>query len=104
MHVVEEPGKEVDGVGLVEEVEAFGGLAGCLLEELVRGDVGFEGAGVPDFADKDGEALYELGLLGEFFEHEEVSEGRNMGQGLDDYVEIIVFFNVVHANETCQRR
>lgn len=56
VHVVEEPGEEVDGVGLVEEVEFLVGLAGDLLDELVGGDVGFEGAGVPDFADEDGEA------------------------------------------------
>ena len=39
VQVVEEPVEEVDGVGLGEEGEAFGGAEGDFLEELVRGDV-----------------------------------------------------------------
>ena len=53
VHVVQEPAEKVHGIGLVEEIEAFVGLAGDLLEELVGGDVGFEGARVPYFADED---------------------------------------------------
>ena len=67
------------------------------------GDVGFEGTGVPDFSDEYGEALDELGFLGEVFEHEEVSKGRDVRKWLDDYVEVVVFFNVVHADKTCER-
>lgn len=50
--VVEEPVEEVDGVGLGEEGEALGGAEGDFLEELVGGDVGFEGVRVPDLADE----------------------------------------------------
>lgn len=37
---------------------------------------------------------------GEVFEHEEVAEGRDVSECLDDNVEVIVFFDVVHADET----
>ena len=99
MQIVEKPAEEVDGIGLVEEVETFLGLARDLLEELVRGDVGFEGARVPDLAHEDGEALEEGGGGGEVFEHEEVAEGGNVGEGLNDDVEVVVGFDVVHAYE-----
>lgn len=101
VHVVEEPAEEVDGVGLVEEVESLVGLARDLLDELVGGDVGFEGARVPDLADEDGEAGGELGGGGggEVFEHEEIAERWGVGEGLDDDVEIVVFFDVIHAHE-----
>ncbi len=72
MHVVQEPAEELNGIGLVEEIEAFVRLAGDLLKKLVGGDVGFEGACVPDFADENREALDELGPLGKVFEHDEV--------------------------------
>lgn len=78
MHVIQKPAEKVDRIGLVEEIEAFVGLTGDLLEELVGGDVGFEGARVPYFADEDREPLNELRSLGEVFEHNEVSQGWNM--------------------------
>ena len=78
MHVIQKPAEKLDRVGLVEEIEAFVGLTGDLLEELVGGDVGFEGACVPYFADEDREPLNELRSLGEVFEHNEVSQGWNM--------------------------
>lgn len=64
VEIIQEPAEEFDGIGLVEEVEAFVGLAGDLLEKLVGGDVGFEGACIPYLPDKDGEPLDELGFLG----------------------------------------
>ena len=79
MQIVQKPAEKVDRIGLVEEVEAFFGLARDLLKELVRRDVGFEGARVPDLAHEYGEALEEGGGGGEVFEHEEVAEGGNVG-------------------------
>ena len=64
MHIVQKPTEKVDGIGLVKEVEAFVRLSGDLLEKLVRGDVGFEGARIPYFADEDREPLDELRSLG----------------------------------------
>ena len=53
VHVVQKPAEKVHGIGLVEEIEAFVGLAGDLLEKLMGGDVGFKGARVPYFPDED---------------------------------------------------
>ena len=63
VHIIQKPAEEVNGIGLVKEIEAFVRLAGNLLEKLVGGDVGFEGARVPYFADEDREPLDELGSL-----------------------------------------
>jgi hypothetical protein len=57
MEVVEEPMEEIDRVGLFEEGETFGGSEGDFLEELVGRDVGFEGTGIVDLPDEDGESL-----------------------------------------------
>ena len=72
MHIVQKPAEKLDRIGLVKKIETFIRLAGDLLEKLVGGDVGFEGARVPYLADKDRKSLDELGSLGQIFEHDEV--------------------------------
>lgn len=67
MQVIKEPGEEVNGVGLVGEREAFRGAKGDFLEQFVGGDVRFEGMGIPDLANEDGESLCQLWPLGEGF-------------------------------------
>ncbi len=103
VHVVEEPGKEFDRVGLVEEVEFLVGLSRDLLQEFVGRDVRLEGASVPYLADQHREAGGELGggggAGGEVFEHEEVAKGRDMSKRLDDGVEVIIRLDVVHADK-----
>ena len=79
VYIVQEPAEKFYGVGLVEEIEAFVGLAGNLLQEFVWGDVGLKGAGVPYFADQDREALDELRSLRQVFEHEKVPQRRYVG-------------------------
>jgi hypothetical protein len=60
----------------------------------------FEGAGVPYFTEKETEAFYYLDASFEIFEEEKVSEGRDMGKYLDDYVHVVVCFEIVDSNET----
>ena len=79
VQVVEEPGEEVDGVGLRRQGEALVASLRDFLEELVWGDVSAEGTGVPDLADEHAEALREFRAGGEVFEHEEVAERRDVG-------------------------
>lgn len=86
MQVVEEPGEEVDRVGLIGEREAFRGAEGDFLKQLVRGDVRFEGMGIPDLADEDGESLCKFWPLREVFEHEVVSEWGYMGECVYHYI------------------
>lgn len=73
VEVVQEPGEELDGVGLCGESEALVGAEGDFLEELMRRDVGFEGARVPDLAEEDAASLDQLCSLGEVLEKEVVS-------------------------------
>lgn len=78
MEVVEEPGEEVNGIGLVSEREAFRGAEGDFLEQLVGGDVGFKGMGIPEFAGENRESLCQFRPLGEVFQHEVISEWGHM--------------------------
>lgn len=57
MDVVEEGHEEFGGVALDVDAEFVFRDRGDLLEEFVRGDMSFEGAGVPNFAEKQTETF-----------------------------------------------
>ena len=57
-----------------------------------------EGAGVPDFAQQSAEALDKLRSIVQVFEHEEIAERRDVSEGVADDVEVVVGFDVVHAD------
>src|SRR5579862_4512744 len=69
----------------------------------MRGDVGFKGSWIPDFADQDGESLDKLWLSREAFKHQEVPQRRDMCESVNDDIKVVVILNIVHPNETCRQ-
>src|SRR5690606_26371250 len=100
MQGIEEPLEEVERIGLLGQREALVGTTGDFLKKFVGRDMRFEGAGVPDLADEDGKTLKNLGRRWwELSEEEEITERRNMGQCVDNDVQVVILLNVVETHE-----
>ena len=95
---MQEPRQKIDRVALRGQSEAFAGEEGNGVEELVRRDVGFEGAGIVEFAREEGEIEEQRRSGGwKRVEQEEVAEWRDVGEELQNDVDVVVVLDVVEV-------
>jgi len=70
------------------------------LQKFMRTDLTFERGRIPDFADKGTESFYELWLVIQLLEHEEIADRWNVGQNLDHHVHIVVRLDVIQSDKS----
>jgi len=104
MQLVQQPTHKLDRITLSGDLEPPSTRQRHLLQELMRRHLSFKQLRVPHFPRQLCEPLDELGGFRFGFEglvvwvEEEVSKGRNVKEGVNDDVEVVVGFDVVETD------
>lgn len=104
MQLVQQPAHELDGVSLLGDLEPPGARERHLLQELVRRDLGLEKLRVPDLLRQLREPPYEFGRFRFNLElrgvgvEEEVAKRRDMEEGVNDDVEVVIGLDIVESD------